>query len=271
VKLKLTRPLVFFDLEATGISALHDRIVQISVAKLHPDGHQEVKTRLVNPQMPIPPESTEIHGITDADVAEAPPFRAMAKSFLDFLGDCDLAGFNIIQFDIPMLIEEFRRAGLEFAVRDRKIIDAYQIFRKREPRTLVAALQFYCQEEHLNAHDSEADVLATMKVLEGQLHRYEDLPTAVDELDRQFNPFRHKYVDWEGKLRWEKGEVIIGFGKKIGTKLSTLVEQEPSFLEWILRADFSPDVKAIVADAFEGRYPTPPEAGDAPKDAGGQP
>jgi DNA polymerase-3 subunit epsilon len=259
VKLKLQRPLVFFDLESTGISALHDRIVQISVAKVAPEQPLEVKTRLINPEMPIPASATEVHGITDEMVKDQPPFRKIAKSFNDYLAGCDLAGFNIIQYDIPMLVEEFRRAGVAFNVRERKLLDAYQIFRKMEPRTLVAAVKFYCGEDHVEAHDSEADVLATMKVLEGQLHRYQTLPHGVDDLDRMFNPYRGKYVDWEGKLRWERGEVVLGFGKKIGTKLRTLVEQEPGFLEWMLGANFSDDVKQIVTEALAGRYPTPPE------------
>jgi len=258
VKLKLQRPLVFFDLESTGISALHDRIVQISVAKVGPGLPVEVKTRLVNPEMPIPPSATEVHGITDEMVKDQPPFRKIAKSFHEYLEGCDLAGFNIIQYDIPMLVEEFRRAGIALSVRDRKLLDAYQIFRKMEPRTLVAAVRFYCGEEHADAHDSEADVLATMKVVEGQLHRYETLPHGIDELDRMFNPYRGKYLDWEGKLRWENGEVVIGFGKKIGTKLKTLVAQERGFLEWMLNANFGEDVKQIVAEALEGRYPAPP-------------
>ena len=214
MKLRLKRPLVFFDLEATGISTVADRIVQISVARYAPDVETDVRTRLINPEMPIPPESIEIHGITDADVADKPTFRQIAKSFFDYLDGCDLAGFNIIQFDIPLLIAEFARSGLAFSMAGRQVIDCYQIFRRMEPRTLEAALRFYCNEEHANAHDSEADVLATIKVLEGQLHKYPDLPKDVDQLNERFNPHQGKYIDWEGKLRWEKGEAVLGFGKK---------------------------------------------------------
>lgn len=267
VKLRLKRPLVTFDLEATGISTLHDRIVQVSVAKHLPDGKMDVRTRLINPEMPIPPESTEVHGVTDQDVRDMPTFCQVAKSFHAYLEGCDLAGFNIIQFDIPMLIQEFARAGIAFSMTDRRILDAYQIFRKREPRTLEAALHFYCGETHDDAHDSEADVLATIKVIEGQLHKYQDLPPDVDKLDSMFNPHRGKYIDWEGKLRWEKGEVVLGFGKKIGTRLKELVASDAGFLEWMLRSDFSPEVKRIITDAFDGKYPTPPVATEPVADA----
>ncbi len=273
MRLNLKRPLVVFDLEATGISTFSDRIVQISCAKVLPDRSMEVRTRLVNPLMPIPPDSTEIHGITDEMVKEEASFRQIAKSLSDYLEGCDLAGFNIVYFDIPLLMNEFCRVGVPFSMSGRRVLDAYQIFRKKEPRTLEAALMYYCGEGHDNAHDSEADVLATIKVIEGQLHKYEDLPKDVDKLDDQFNPYRRKYVDWEGKLRWEKGHVVLGFGKRIGTRLSMLVESDQGFLEWILRSDFSPEVKQIVANALDGIYPEPPadlvETADVPTEPHG--
>ena len=262
--LHIDRPLVIFDLESTGISTTKDRIVQICVAKLLPDGTMDVRTRLINPGIPIPFEATEVHGISDADFADQPTFRQVSKSLFDYLEGCDLSGFNIIQYDIPLLINEFSRAGLTFSMEERRVIDAYQIFRKREPRTLSAALKFYCDEDHEDAHDSQGDVLATIKVLEGQLHRYDDLPQDIEALDAAFNPQKNKYIDWEGKLRWENGEAIIGFGKNIGTRLRDLAQNDRGFLEWILRGDFSDHVKRIIRDALDMRFPTPPKNPDAP-------
>lgn len=257
-RIELTRPLVILDLEATGISILHDRIVSICAAKLMPDGAIEVKSRLVNPEMPIAKEAIAVHGITDDDVRDQPGFRQIARSFDEFLDACDLSGFNIVQFDIPLLMTEFRRVGLGFSMINRKIVDTFQIFRIREPRTLTAAVKVYCGEEHENAHDSEADVFASLKVLEGQLQKYADMPCSVDELDTMCNPRNSTHVDWEGKLRWQNGEVTISFGHKRGTSLRYLAEHEPGYLRWILRSDFSDDVKSVVEGALEGSYPEPP-------------
>lgn len=256
--LRLDKPLVVFDLETTGVSIQHDRIVSICVAKILPDDGIEVKTRLVNPQVPIPPEAIEVHGITDEDVKDQPTFPQMAKSLNAYLENCDLAGFNIIYYDIPLLMNEFNRTTVEFSMHERKVVDAYQIFRRREPRTLAAAMEHYCNEELKDAHNCEADVLATIKVFEAQLHHYGDLPHTVDELDQAFNPRTHQFVDWEGKLRWDKGQVVIGFGQKRGTALRLLVQEDRSYLEWILDGDFSGEVKQVVASALNGEYPEPP-------------
>ena len=265
--LKLDRPLAVFDLESTGIAVQYDRIVSICVAKIMPDGGMDVKSRLVNPQVPIPAESTEIHGITDDDVADQPSFRLLARSLSDYFDGCDLAGFNIIYFDIPLLLSEFDRAQLPFDMRGRRVLDAFQVFRRREPRTLTAAMRHYCNAELEDAHNCEADVLATIKVLEAQLHRYEDLPKSIVELDAQFNPRTNSFVDWDGKLRWEKDRVVIGFGQKRGTALNLLVEEDPSYLEWILGGDFSAEVKTIVANALKGEYPDPPGGGKTEPEA----
>ncbi len=256
--LNLDRPLAVFDLESTGIAVQHDRIVSICVAKILPDGGMEVKSRLVNPQIPIPPESTEVHGITDDDVADQPSFRQIARSLSALFDGCDLAGFNIIYFDIPLLMSEFNRAQLPFDMRGRRVLDAFQVFRRREARTLTAAMRFYCNAELEEAHNCEADVLASIKVLEAQLHHYDDLPKSIVELDAEFNPHTKSFVDWEGKLRWENDRVVIGFGQKRGTALSLLVQEDPSYLKWILGGDFSTEVKTIVANAFNGEYPEPP-------------
>jgi DNA polymerase-3 subunit epsilon len=259
--LELTRPIVFFDLETTGTIIKRDRIVQITVIKLSPGGEREVRTRLVNPGMAIPAESTAIHGVTDEMVANEPHFRQLARAFLTFLEGCDLGGYNLIRFDIPVLIEEFKRAGHTFSVEGRKIIDAQRIFFANEPRTLEAALKFYCGEEHEGAHDSEADVVATIKVLEGQLARYTDLPRSVDELDAMYNAKDPSWVDAQGKLKWRDGQVVIGFGQRMGTPLRSLVYDDKSYLQWILRADFEDDVKRIISNAIDGTFPERPKQG----------
>ncbi len=259
MKLKLERPIVFFDLEATGINVRRDRIVEICVIKLMPDGERITRTRLINPEIPIPQAAIDIHGITNDDVRDAPPFRQVAQSFFDFLQGCDFGGFHIIKFDIPMLTEEFGRADLMFSVDGCRLIDAQRIYHRKEPRTLTAALRFYCNEDHTGAHSSESDVEATMKVLEAQLEHYADLPNTVDGLHEYCNPTDPNFIDKEGKLRWQNGEVVIGFGQKFGMDLRTLATSEPGYLKWIMRGDFNADVKRIVGDAIAGTFLRKPE------------
>ena len=254
MKLKVNRPIVFFDIEATGVNVMRDRIVEICVIKIGPDGERTVKTRLINPGIPIPEEAIAIHGITNEDVKNEPSFMQVSKSFFQFLEDCDLAGYNLIKFDIPMLTEEFKRTGLTFSVKDRKVVDIQRIFHKREPRDLSAAVKFYCNRDHVNAHGSEADTIATIDVLEGQLEKYEDLPTTVDELDEYCNPHDPNFVDRNGKLRWHNDEVVIGFGQKAGQSLRVLADHDGGYLKWILRGDFDEYVKEIVRDALIGRF-----------------
>ena len=169
------RPLVFFDLEATGVNILNDRIVEISVVKIFPDGRREVKTRRINPEMHIPEEASAIHGIYDKDVANEPTFRAISKNFFIYLEDCDLGGYNITKFDIPMLTREFSRAGLTFTTANRRIIDAYNIFCRMEPRNLSAAYKFFCGKDMKDAHSAEADTLATVEIFEGEIKRYSQM------------------------------------------------------------------------------------------------
>ncbi len=254
MKLEITRPIVFFDLEATGVNVMRDRIVEICVIKLQTNGDRTVKTRLINPGIPIPAEVTAIHGITDDDVKNEPSFTQVSKSFYDFLEDCDLGGFNLLKFDIPMLGEEFKRAGLSFSAKERKVIDVQRVFHKREPRTLSAAVKFYCHKELENAHGSEADTCATIDVLEAQFDKYEDLPRTVDELDEYCNPQNPNFIDRAGKLRWHNNEVVIGCGQRSGQTLKELASGDTGYLKWILRGDFDEEVKDIVRDALIGRF-----------------
>jgi DNA polymerase-3 subunit epsilon len=251
----LERPLAVLDLEATGTTPHRDRIVELAVLKIWPDGHRQMKHRRLNPGMPIPPESTEVHGIRDEDVANEPDFRHIAASLAQFLEDCDLAGFGIVQFDLPMLRTEFERAGVEFRIEGRRIIDAKAIYHAKEPRNLAAAHVFYCGEPFEAAHSAEADALAAYRVLVRQLQRYEDLPRSMQDLHRLSNPRQADFVDSEGKLIWRSGEVHFNFGKHRGTPLREVCDQDTEYVRWLIAKDFRADLKTVLAAALEGRYP----------------
>ena len=261
------RPLVFFDLEATGVNILNDRIVEISVVKIFPDGRREVKTRRINPEMHIPEEASAIHGIYDKDVANEPTFRAISKNFFIYLEDCDLGGYNITKFDIPMLTREFSRAGLTFTTANRRIIDAYNIFCRMEPRNLSAAYKFFCGKDMKDAHSAEADTLATVEIFEGEIKRYsqmarEDYPEDIEKWPETLDEF-HTFcnqrmidsIDPDGRFKWKNGEAVVAFGKNAGTSLRRIAIDNPDFLRWILRSDFNDEVKNIASDALKGIFP----------------
>ena len=256
----IERPLAVFDIESTGINRKADRIIDLAIIILKPDGSREEHTFRVNPGMPIPPDSTAIHGITDDDVKDCPPFRDVAEKVLKVLEGCDLSGFNVLHFDIPVLQEEFARADMRFEMEGRRVVDAQRIFHKKEPRDLSAALSFYCGEAHTDAHGALADVEATIHVLKGQLERYPDLPTDVAALEEFCNPRNPKWVDQTGKFKWDGDEAVINFGKNQGRKLREMAQFEKSFLDWMLRSDFPRDTQAIAKNALAGKYPAKPEA-----------
>lgn len=242
MKLKLNRPLIFFDLETTGTNISTDRIVEISVIKLHPDGHVTSKTRRINPEMPIPAEATAVHHITDADVVNEPTFRQVANSLAQFMQGCDIAGFNSNRFDIPLLDEEFVRANVDFDFSRAKFIDVQTIFHKKEPRTLIAAYQYYCGKDLTEAHSALADTQATMEVLLAQLERYDDLPEDVAALS-EFASTNHN-VDLIGRLIFDdKGREIINFGKYKGRFAEEVLEQDPGYYSWIMNGDFPRNTK----------------------------
>ena len=254
--LELARPIIFFDLEATGTNPQIDRIVEICVAKLMPGGESMIKTRRLNPERPIPTESTEIHGITDEDVANEPTFAQVANSLNLFFEDCDLSGYNIIRYDIPLLTNEFKKAGLNFSMAGRRIIDAQNIFHKMEPRTLGAAMKFFCGREIVDAHTAEADVLVTISVLDAQLEKYSDLPRDMNKLHEFCNPTDPRWIDSTGKFKWDdNGEAIVAFGKNKGVLLKEIASNNPGFLSWIMRMDFSEDAKKIAKDGLGGKFP----------------
>ena len=255
----LTKPIVFFDLETTGVNIQSDRIVEICIAKLSPGGEMEVKTRRVNPEKHIPSEVSEIHGIYDDDVKDMPIFNSIASSFFLYLENCDLAGYNVIRFDIPLLTEEFKRAGLDFDLTGRNIIDMQSIYHKREPRTLSAAYKFFCGKELENAHSAEADVIASIDVLQGQMKKYSDLPNDMEELGEYCSRKEPNWIDSTGKFKWSEGVAIIAFSKHAGTPIKELAISEPGFFKWILKNSFTKDTKKIAQDALIGKFPVKPK------------
>lgn len=257
--LQLDRPLAVIDLETTGLNPRVDRIVEMAILKLMPDGRREDHVFRINPGMPIPPVVTAIHGITDADVAGKPSFADLAPKIWELLDGCDLAGFGIVRYDVLMLREEFARCAMTFQEAGRRLLDAQRIYHKKEPRDLTAALAFYCNEQHVDAHGAKADCEAALKVLAAQLRKYGDLPQDLDALDDYCSMRQPDWADQTGKLRWVNGEIVINFGKQcLGQKLRELARENQKFLHWLLKSDFPCDTKQIVGDALEGKYPAPP-------------
>lgn len=257
-EIKLTRPLVFFDLESTGTRPEFDRIVEIAIIKHFPDGRDETVVRKINPQMHIPEEASAVHGITDADVAESPTFADIAGNLLKYLEECDLAGYNILKFDIPMLVNEFRRAGLDFDLTGRKTVDVFNIFCKLYPRNLSSAYEFFCGKKLEDAHSAAADTSATLEVLAGQLAKHPELSRDLTELAAFSDNRRPDSIDASGRFRWSGNDAVVNFGKNYGRRLSDIAENDPGFLRWIIRSDFPEDVKKIASDALVGRYPRKP-------------
>jgi DNA polymerase-3 subunit epsilon len=246
MKLNLKNPLVFFDLETTGINISRDKIVEASFLKVYPNGKEEIRTYRINPEMHIPEESTAIHGITDEDVKDCPTFKQLAKTLADFLEGCDMAGFNSSRFDVPMLAEEFLRAGVEFDISKRKFVDVQIIFHKKEQRTLEAAYRFYCDKELDKAHSAEADAVATYEVLKSQLERYPDLVNDINVLSKEFSSFNDN-VDFAGRIVLnEKGVEVFNFGKHKGKAVAEVFKKEPSYYAWMMEGDFPLNTKQVI-------------------------
>ncbi|MCE5178537.1 MAG: 3'-5' exonuclease [Porphyromonadaceae bacterium] len=246
MQLNLKNPVVFFDLETTGINITHDRIVEISFVKVHPNGKEEIKSRRINPEMPIPPQATAIHGITDDDVKDCPSFRQVARSLADQLEGCDLAGFNSSRFDVPMLAEEFLRAGVDFDMSKRKFVDVQIIFHRKEQRTLEAAYTFYCDKQLENAHSAEADAIATYEVLKSQLDRYPDLANDIESLSKEYSSFNNN-VDFAGRIILnEEGVEVFNFGKHKGKPVLQVLKNEPGYYNWMMDGDFPLNTKQVL-------------------------
>lgn len=248
--LDLKCPLAIFDLEATGVNLAKDRVVEISILKIFPDQRQEWKTMRINPTIPIPKEVSEIHGIYDDDVKDAPTFKDAASELAKFFEDCDLGGYNSNKFDIPLLKEEFLRAEIEFDTSKRQFVDVFRIFLKMEPRDLTSAYKFYCGKDLENAHSASADVGATYEILLGQLERYGDkLENNMDFLNR-FTSDGNKFVDTGRRLVNDNGVVKFNFGKYKGQAVAKVLVQSPQYYDWIMKNDFLLDTKQKLTNIY---------------------
>lgn len=247
--LNIKNPLVFIDLETTGIDVVNDRIVEIAALKIMPNGTQEIKCRRVNPTIPIPPDSTAIHGITDEDVKNESTFKEIARSLAQFMEGCDLAGFNSNKFDFPLLAEEFLRADVDFDFRKRKFIDVQTIFHKMEKRTLEAAYKFYCDKDLIGAHTAEADTVATFEVLKSQLDRYPELQNNVDFL-AEFSTHKQN-ADFAGRIIFdENGLEVFNFGKHKGKSVEDVLSKESSYYAWMMKGDFPLYTKNVLTSIY---------------------
>lgn len=245
MKLHLDKPLAFFDLETTGTNIFKDRIVEIAIHKINPDGTEETFHSRVNPEMEIPYESSAVHGIFKKDIEDKPFFASIANDVIEFLKNADLSGYNALRFDIPVLLEEFHRCGIEFNMENRRFVDVQVIFHKMEERTLKAAYRFYCNKELTDAHSALADAQATAEVLQSQLEKYPQLINSVDFL-HEFTNIR-KNADWEGKFTLDnQGNPVFGFGKHKGKTVQQAFIDEPAYYRWMMEKDFLLSTKHMV-------------------------
>ncbi len=246
MELNLKKPIIFFDLETTGVNISHDRIIELSYIKVYPNGTEEEKSMRINPEMSIPAESTAIHHITDEDVADKPTFKQIAKELARVFEGCDIAGYNSNRFDIPLLMEEFLRAGINIELSRQKFVDVQTIFHKMEQRTLSAAYKFYCNGDLENAHSANADTRATYEVLKAQLDRYPNLKNDVEFLSN-FSSF-NKNVDLMGRIVYnEQGVEVFNFGKYKGVSVKEVFERrDPSYYAWMMNGDFALDTKRVI-------------------------
>ncbi len=256
--LKLTRPLTFFDLETTGVDPDNDRIVQMALIRVEPGGARQTYETLVNPGRPIPPQATAVHGITDDDVKDQPPFAQVRGEVERMLAGSDLAGYNSIRFDAPLLQAELHRAGSELDLRAARHLDAMVIFKLMEPRNLTAAYRKYCDKDLVNAHSALADTEATLEILDAQVAFYDAVPDDVDALHTLCNPDEGRFVDRGRKFVWnEEGQAVFAFGKHQGEVLNLVAadQRKRGYLEWMLNKDFSEEVKGILREALAGVFP----------------
>ncbi len=257
MKLNLNKPLAIFDLETTGTNIISDRIIEIYILKIMPDGTEKTKHDLLNPTIPISPQASKVNNIWDKDVKDKPTFKEVSQSYYQFLENCDLVGFNSNKFDIPLLITEFERAGLQFDTKHRKCVDVQNIFHKMEPRNLSAAYKFYCNQELINAHSAEADVVATYKILLGQIEKYENVEyidkngekscPVVNDISAlsKFSNY-NRSVDINGQIILDdNNDEIFNFGKYKGRKVEEVLLKEHNYYDWLMKADFPLSTKNI--------------------------
>ena len=271
MQLNLTKPIIFFDLETTGVQVGHDHIVEICLHKVLPDGSTDTRVERVRPAdtdgntIHIPEVTTAVHGITDADVADKPTFRELAPSLLEYIGDADLAGYNSNKFDVPLLVEEFLRAGIDFDLSKRRLVDVQNIFHQMEQRTLVAAYKFYCHKDLENAHSAAADTIATYEVLQAQLDRYQGVDYK-DRTGRVYQPVvndiealsrftaNSQWADLVGHIGYDAHHrEVFNFGKHKGVPVEQVFEQEPSYYDWMMKSDFPLSTKKLITDIWNRR------------------
>jgi DNA polymerase-3 subunit epsilon len=241
MKLKLTRPIAFIDLETTGVNISNDRIVEIAIVKILPDGTSQVKRKLINPLIPIPSGASDVHGITDDMVKDAPSFKQVANEIKQFMDNCDMGGYNSNRFDVPMLIEEFLRAGVSFSVDGRKLVDVQKVFHMMEQRTLGAAYKFYCNKVLDGAHSAEVDATATWEVLEAQIERYPQIGDTVESIVKFTG--EDDIVDFARRFVKENGVEVFNFGKHKGKPVTQVLKEEPQYYDWMMKGDFAMNTK----------------------------
>lgn len=247
--LQLKKPLAFIDLETTGINLGTDRIVEIAIVKILQDGTRSVKRKLINPEMPIPQSSSDIHGITDEMVKDAPSFKQVGQELKQMLDGCDFAGYNSNRFDIPLLMEEFLRSGIDFDMKNRKLLDVQNIFHKMEPRTLSAAYKFYCNKALDGAHGAEVDATATYEILEAQLEKYTELGITVDSILKQIG--EDQIVDFARRFVFDdKGTEVFNFGKFKGRAVADVLKAEPQYYDWMMKGDFPQHTKQKLTEIY---------------------
>lgn len=252
MNIELQRPLAFIDLETTGINLGSDRIVEIAIVKIMPDGTRLVKRKLINPEMPIPPQSTEIHGITNEMVKDAPTFRSAANEIKQFLDYCDISGYNSNKFDIPLLVEEFLRVEQDFKIDGRRLLDVQKIFHMMEPRTLSAAYKFYCEKDLTDAHSAEADASATWEVLDAQLSKYPNLGNNLESIFRVIG--EEEVVDFARRMVVTEGKIVFNFGKHKGKEVEKVLMHERSYYDWMMQGDFPMHTKKKLTELFHKVY-----------------
>jgi len=260
MKLKLDRPIVFFDLETTHLDVSLARIVEIALVKLFPDATTESFLTRINPQIPIPADATRVHGINNFDIMDKPAFKKIALDIYTLIQDCDLSGYNLISYDLPILINEFKRAGIDYSTENVSVVDVMKIFKRKERRDLTAAYRFYCQKELEGAHSALKDTLATFDIFHAQLQRYDDLPENVAGLHQFCNQRDKRYVDNDKKFIWTDDEACFTFGKYKGQPLKKVVKIDADYLTWMQQQEFSPEVIGIIRSALIGRFPEKVEA-----------
>jgi len=246
--LQLKRPLAIIDLETTGVNIGSDRIVEIAIVRVHPDGEQKIKRKLINPEMPIPQHIAEVHGITNEMVANAPVFKQVANEIRQFIENCDIAGYNSNRFDVPLLVEEFLRAGIDFDTEDRVLLDVQKIFHTMEQRTLSAALKFYCNKSLQDAHSAEADATATWEVLKAQVERYPELGNTLESIIGKIG--EDNFIDFGRRMILENGTEVFNFGKYKGRSVASVLKAEPQYYDWMMKGDFPLHTKQKLTEIF---------------------